>query len=467
MNDDEKLLLDGMIKSVESKGLDSSILKDDLYNFDQKFVLRRAIITDSSLENIANPDIPADEMESILNEQQEMMANLQENHNLDPAKYDLKQLQELDKALNKGLDISHYKDPAFSPEQMYLATTFQEGGIEGLTDIKPTWSTDDILALRAENLNIAHHQENRVIPTLDKIATSEGLSLDELQNLINNGADVNKLIDDDENRVSIAPLSISAYRNNTAEALLLLRNGADVEFRGDSYETALTVARSPEMAKVLIEHGANINQVNGSNDTALTNAAQGFRIEDRLGLVTLLLEHGANPNHQNVTGDTALHELSNKPDDIEIAKKLIEHGANPEIVNEDNERPKIMDAPELQKFLETQADLPPWENSKFYKHQDQRRDYVMSDKSTGKHIFLNSNEEVFELLAKHDPDGIIDKLRTTGKLELSNGETLDLTVDSPEKVGDSLAQELNIPHITVEDKRTAECLQHDSGMEID
>lgn len=121
MNDNQKLLLDGMIKSIESKGLDSSILKDDLYDFDQKFVLRRAMITGASLENIANPDIPADEMESILDEQQEMVANLQENHNLDPTKYDLKQLQELDKALSKGLDISHYKDPAFSADQMYLA----------------------------------------------------------------------------------------------------------------------------------------------------------------------------------------------------------------------------------------------------------------------------------------------------------------------------------------------------------
>ncbi len=466
MNDDEKAQLNRMIKSFESKGLDSSILKDDIYDIKQKFVLGRAISTATSLENIANPDISADEMEFILDEQLDMIKNLEVNHNLDPAKYDLKQLQELDKALEKGLDISHYKDPAFSPEQMYLATTFQEGGIDQMEKIKPEMSTNEIINLRTVRVCMANGMEN--LPTLDKLDTPEGLTLKELQNLIIHGADVNKSIDNDENQVSFAPLEIIAYKNNTAEALLLLRNGADVEYSGDSGETALTVTRSPEMAKLLIEHGANINHVNDRGETALTNAVQGYRVIDQLELVTVLLEKGADPNNKNIFGNTPLHDLNQNSDsDIAIAKKLIEHGANPEVLNRHGERPQIMNAPELQKFLETQADLPPWENSKFYKHQDQSRDYVMSDKSTGKHIFLNSNEEVFELLAKHDPDGIIDKLRTTGKLELSNGETLDLTVDSPEKVGDSLAQELNIPHITVEDKRTAECLQHDSGMEID
>lgn len=467
MNDDEKLLLDGMIKSVESKGLDSSILKDDLYNFDQKFVLRRAIITDSSLENIANPDIPADEMESILNEQQEMVANLEANHNLDPATYNLKQLQELDKALNKGLDISHYKDPAFSSEQMYLATTFQEGGIEGLTDIKPTWSTDDILALRSENLNIAHQQENRVIPTLDKMDTEDGVTLQELQTLIINGADVNKAIVNHDLGISHSPLLLAVFDDKPTQALTLIVNGADINDMSGNEQTILGNARSPCMVSYLLRHGADIEQVDGYGDTALIQIISNPRTEHKLDMVNQLLENGASPNVQNWLGQTPLHLLENTTEHIEIAKSLIEHGADYQLSDSNDNLPKVLDSPEMETFLESQKDLPPWENSNFGLKENAAHDFVMTDSKAGKHIFLSSNDEVMKLLEKHDPDGLINELRTTGKLELSNGETLDLSIASPVELSESLAEELDIPHITVEPKESAKVLQQDGGVEIE
>lgn len=462
MNDDE--LIKGFIPSLKS------FINDSIYDIKQKFVLYRAIITNLDLGNIANPDIPAKEMESLLDEQQEMAANLQENHNLDPTKYDLKQLQELDRALKGGLDISHYKDPAFSADQMYLATTFQEGGIDQMERITPEMSKDEILNLRTERIMMANGISNK--PNLNQMDSEAGLSLTELQNLINNGADVNEPLHNQS-----MPLLMSVWNDKPAEALLLLRNGADanaVDITVDinNEMPALSLVRSPEMAKILLEHGANIEAIDEYEATALINSCypiegNNLEFENRFEVTNVLLENGANPNLIDHFGETALHKLTPfDPRDIEIAKKLIEHGANPEILDKYGGLPKIMELPELKEFMAIQNDIPPWENSKFYKFQNHENNYVMSDKETGKHIFVSSNDEVMRLLEKHDPDGIINELRNTGKLELSNGETLDLSVDNPDRVGEALAEELDLPHITVEDKHQAMSKNHDE-MEID
>ena len=174
-------------------------------------------------------------------------------------------MQELDRALKKGLDISYYKNPDWSADQMYLATTFQEGKISGLADIKPTrWSTTDILALRAENLNIAHHNEGREIPTLDKIADGT-LPIEELEKLIYNGANVNESIDSNDN----TPVILSAKLGKFDEVKLFLRNGADANAVNLDDESALSIAiksKNPEIIEILREYGAEIAPQQHSRD---------------------------------------------------------------------------------------------------------------------------------------------------------------------------------------------------------
>jgi len=114
-----------------------------------------------------------------------------------------------------------------------------------------------------------------------------------------------------------------------------------------------------EIAKYLIEHGADINAVNNRLDTALSQAAfwghqdimqllidhgvyvkhqwkhalleavrSSFASEDRLiEAIKLLLQHGADVNYVTKRGESALYNALMRKRD-KMAKFLIEHGAD-------------------------------------------------------------------------------------------------------------------------------------------
>ncbi len=105
-----------------------------------------------------------------------------------------------------------------------------------------------------------------------------------------------------------------------------------------------------DAAKVLLEHGANVNDVAPDGTSALNMAVVNAYFE----LASVLLDHGANPNAPDPRG-SALHTLAwlrkpgadgaaavgNTPKGppvptgnvtaLELAKKLLEHGANPNV----------------------------------------------------------------------------------------------------------------------------------------
>lgn len=183
-------------------------------------------------------------------------------YEITPEKYNLKQMQELDRALKKGLDISHYKDPAWSADQMYLATTFQEGGIDQMEKIKPEMSTNEIINLRTVRVCMANGMEN--LPTLDKIADGT-LPIEELEKLIYNGANVDESIDSNNN----TPLILSAKLGKFDEVKLFLRNGADANAVNLDDESALSIAikaKNPEIIEILREYGAEIATQQHSRD---------------------------------------------------------------------------------------------------------------------------------------------------------------------------------------------------------
>lgn len=243
-------VLDGFTKQVDTLETENQKLSEDLDRFKHPEKARQELARQKQQK-----------IEIIKSE----LAKTLSPYDITPEKYNLKQMQELDRALKKGLDISYYKNPDWSADQMYLATTFQEGKISGLADIKPTrWSTTDILALRAENLNIAHHNEGREIPTLDKIADGT-LPIEELEKLIYNGANVNESIDSNDN----TPVILSAKLGKFDEVKLFLRNGADANAVNLDDESALSIAiksKNPEIIEILREYGAEIAPQQHSRD---------------------------------------------------------------------------------------------------------------------------------------------------------------------------------------------------------
>lgn len=102
---------------------------------------------------------------------------------------------------------------------------------------------------------------------------------------------------------------------NSEAALLLIRYGADVNFRDKDGDAPLYFAadggrypemdpQSPAVVKALLDKGARINAQNKDGSTPLMFAS--FRL--RPVLVRLLLQHGANVNMRSKNGSTAISD---------------------------------------------------------------------------------------------------------------------------------------------------------------
>lgn len=148
---DNPKIIKQFISNLDKNGFDSSLLKNDLFDFNQKFVLYNAIRSCANLEILANPDIDAYEMEDILDEQRALVGEMRKSHGIDPKKYNLSQLLELNDALAHGLDITHYKSHEYSAEHMYVAKTFQIEKLSGLDEITPGMDILNVVKLRDDS----------------------------------------------------------------------------------------------------------------------------------------------------------------------------------------------------------------------------------------------------------------------------------------------------------------------------
>ena len=106
----------------------------------------------------------------------------------------------------------------------------------------------------------------------------------------------------------------------------LVEVGADVNYQDAHGITPLILAASqPEdidMARLLLQKGADVDAVDPSGRTALMLAVQAKRSD----LVHLLLEHGSNPATVDDTDISCLQVASSKGAD-DIARMLIDAGA--------------------------------------------------------------------------------------------------------------------------------------------
>ncbi len=124
-----------------------------------------------------------------------------------------------------------------------------------------------------------------------------------LLSLINNGADVN-IIDDEQN----TPLQIAFQRDNIEIIMALLDRGADVNVSDKEGNTPLHLACEKgniELVNKIINKGADINTSNGNQYTPLHLACKNGNVE----LVNKLINKGADVNAEDAFGEIPFHYI--------------------------------------------------------------------------------------------------------------------------------------------------------------
>jgi uncharacterized protein len=119
------------------------------------------------------------------------------------------------------------------------------------------------------------------------------------------------------------PLHLAAAFGTPESAAVLLRCGARIDVisqnpqRNQPLHAALALAGSAEMAKILLENGADPNAVQVGAFTPLFSAAAA----NRRDLAELLIAHGANPRPVNESGKTPA-EFARERGHVELAEWL-------------------------------------------------------------------------------------------------------------------------------------------------
>ena len=154
------------------------------------------------------------------------------------------------------------------------------------------------------------------------------LTLDDVEDLIKNGMDVNI-------RNSYGDTPLHFHSNKPFEFVkLLVKYGADVNARNNDNITPLFNTIHPDIAQLFITHGAEINAKDSAGLTRLHDDFNEEIIKNKSSLYDMhstrasdmmifLIENGAEINVRTIYGDTPLDfQLSSLN-----ARELIKHGA--------------------------------------------------------------------------------------------------------------------------------------------
>ena len=132
----------------------------------------------------------------------------------------------------------------------------------------------------------------------------------------------------DRYRDSVLSVAVKEYRPEVVE--FLLTNGfsiqeAMVSSPAKRAVNCLFIARTPDMLKILVEHGADVNSkdVQTGDDTLLQHLAGA----DRMRLVRDVLAYGADVHATNHNGQTAAHTAAQFAR-LSMLEQLIERGAD-------------------------------------------------------------------------------------------------------------------------------------------
>ncbi|MCC5786161.1 MAG: ankyrin repeat domain-containing protein [Phycisphaerales bacterium] len=152
-------------------------------------------------------------------------------------------------------------------------------------------------------------------------------------------AEMDRMEEEDIARRRSAPSSYQiplfrAAESGSAECVkLLLDAGADLEQRDSENRTALFHAASTEVARLLIEAGLPLDDRDRWDSTPLMSALGD--LESPLRRVRALLEAGADPNATSDHGFTVfMNALITEERSVELLRLLVEHGADPRAVSD-------------------------------------------------------------------------------------------------------------------------------------
>ncbi len=124
--------------------------------------------------------------------------------------------------------------------------------------------------------------------------------------------------------------------DNNEMAKYLIDNGANLDLQNNNGYTALLFAVfnriNNDISKYLIDHGANLNLQTRRGQTALIQTISGRNYE----IAKYLIDHNPNLDLQDEDGNTALMKAILKKNN-EIAKYLIDNGANLNLQNKRGE----------------------------------------------------------------------------------------------------------------------------------
>ena len=155
--------------------------------------------------------------------------------------------------------------------------------------------------------------------------------------LIENGAKLNAQDTDD-----YTPLHMACIRDKIEVLSLLLSKGADIKMKDSDSRTPLATAKNFEIAKKLVDFGADIHEVDDNGRGLIHQIVEKNNPKDRdVKAITNFLKLGADINAKDANGDSPLH-LAAHMNHGNIIKELLKHSANVNATNNDQETPLIL-----------------------------------------------------------------------------------------------------------------------------
>ncbi len=142
-------------------------------------------------------------------------------------------------------------------------------------------------------------------------------------------------------------LIAAAWANDVPLARQLIADGADVNHKDETVQSAYLIATSEghlELLELTLDNGADVTSLDSFNGTGLIRSAE--RGHDHI--VERLLETDIEVDHINNLGWTALHEAIILGDGseryIRTIQLLLDHGADPTLATGDGQTPLALAA---------------------------------------------------------------------------------------------------------------------------